>query len=96
LVERDALQLMTGAQWLQLLYRHIPDRYEHLVRYVGWYSNRVRSQRAANDAHAPMAQDQTEPEVADRAKAAWARLIRNSAAGIVPSSWVSTWESPMV
>jgi hypothetical protein len=50
LVERDALQLMTGTQWLQLLYRHIPDRYEHLVRYVGWYSNRVRSQRAANDA----------------------------------------------
>lgn len=67
---------MTGAQWLELLYRHIPDRYEHLVRYVGWYSNRVRSQRTANDAHAPMAQDQTEPEVADRAKAAWARLIQ--------------------
>ena len=55
MVERDALQLMTGTQWLQLLYRHVPDRYEHLVRYVGWYSNRVRSQRAANDAHAPMA-----------------------------------------
>jgi hypothetical protein len=67
---------MTGAQWLELLCRRIPDRYECLVRYVGWYSNRVRSQRAANDAHAPMAQDQTEPDAADRAKAAWARLIQ--------------------
>jgi len=28
-----------------LLLRHVPDRYEHLVRYVG-YSNRVRGERA--------------------------------------------------
>lgn len=39
-------QLMPGAEWLELLCRHIPDRYEHLVRYVGWYSNRVRGERA--------------------------------------------------
>jgi hypothetical protein len=39
LVERDAFQLMTGAQWLQLLYRHIPDLYEHLVCYVGLRAN---------------------------------------------------------
>ncbi len=39
-------QLMPGAQWLDLLCRHIPDRYEHLVRYVGCYSNRVRGERA--------------------------------------------------
>ena len=48
-------QVMSGAAWLELLCRHIPDRYEHLVRYVGWYSNRARGERA---------------------KAAWARLIR--------------------
>ena len=24
------------------LYAHIPDRFEHLVRYAGWYSNRSR------------------------------------------------------
>jgi hypothetical protein len=29
------LQVMLGAHWLELLCRHIPDRYEHLVRYVG-------------------------------------------------------------
>jgi len=38
-------QLMPGAQWLELLCRHIPDRFEHLVRYVGWYSTRVRARR---------------------------------------------------
>ena len=39
-------QVMPGAAWLELLCRHIPDRYEHLVRYVGWYSNRARGERA--------------------------------------------------
>nr|NIR58509.1 hypothetical protein [Gammaproteobacteria bacterium]NIV74561.1 hypothetical protein [Gammaproteobacteria bacterium] len=31
-------QLMPGAQWLRLLLQHIPDRYEHLVRYYGYTS----------------------------------------------------------
>ncbi|TMG73451.1 MAG: hypothetical protein E6H80_09815, partial [Betaproteobacteria bacterium] len=35
-------QLMPGAQWLELLCHHIPDRFEHLVQYVGWYSTRCR------------------------------------------------------
>jgi len=39
-------QVMPGAEWLQLLLRHVPDRYEHLARYVGWYSNRARGERA--------------------------------------------------
>ena len=39
-------QAMGGAEWLELLCRHIPDRYEHLVRYVGWYANRSVSQFA--------------------------------------------------
>jgi len=33
-------QVMPGAEWLTLLCKHIPDRYEHLVRYCDWYSNR--------------------------------------------------------
>ncbi len=45
---------MPGAQWLELLLQHVPDRYEHLVRYVGWYSNRSRGERAKlKDAGAP-------------------------------------------
>jgi hypothetical protein len=37
---------MRGAQWLELLCWHIPERYEHLVRYYGWYSSRARHTRA--------------------------------------------------
>ena len=74
-------QLMPGAEWLELLLRHVPDRYEHLVRYVGWYSNRARGERAKSlngrDALVSLAVP-VEPvsEFAARAKAAWARLIR--------------------
>lgn len=39
-------QVMPGAEWLALLCKHLPDRDEHLVRYVGWYSNRARGERA--------------------------------------------------
>jgi hypothetical protein len=38
-------QLMPRTEWLALLCKHIPDRYEHLVRYIGWYSNRARRTR---------------------------------------------------
>jgi hypothetical protein len=40
-------QVMPGAEWLELLCKHIPDRYEQLVRYRGWYSSRSRGARAA-------------------------------------------------
>ena len=43
-------QLMPGAQRLEFLCRHIPDRFEHLDRYVGWYSNRCRGERARSGA----------------------------------------------
>jgi len=29
-------QVMPGAEWSEPLCKHIPDRYEHLVRYGGW------------------------------------------------------------
>jgi len=46
-------QMMPGARWLEMRCRHIPDRYdrrkslwdEHLVRHVGWHSNRARGER---------------------------------------------------
>ena len=37
---------MPGAECLELLCKHIPDRHKHLVRYIGWYSNRARGERA--------------------------------------------------
>jgi hypothetical protein len=74
-------QVMPGAAWLELLCRQIPDRYEHLVHYVGWYSNRARGERAkalkGQDIPAtPAAPLESVSEVVARAKAAWARLIR--------------------
>ena len=55
------------------------DRYKHLVRYVGWYSNRARGARAKKiftqaGAALPVAGDEPATEFAARAKAAWARL----------------------
>ena len=72
---------MLGAEWLELLCKHIPDRYEHLVRYVGWYSNRARGERAKKAAlpaglTLPSLVGAPANELAARAKAAWARLIR--------------------
>jgi len=74
-------QVMPGAAWLALLCQHIPERYEHLVRYVGWYSNRARGERAKKAALAAGATlsspfEAPANELAARAKAAWARLIR--------------------
>jgi len=69
-------QLMPGAQWLEMLCRHIPDRFEHLVRYVGWYSTRCRGERACVAASAAAVQaPENAPVVAARARSAWARLI---------------------
>ena len=72
-------QVMPGAEWLELLCKHIPDRYEQLVRYCGWYSSRSRGARAAKGAPAlTVSSNATEAlsEFASRAKTAWARLIR--------------------
>ena len=75
------VQVMPGAQWLELLCKHIPDRDEHLVRYAGWYSNRSRGRRAKalkaqQPATAGPAAETALSEFATRARATWARLMR--------------------
>ncbi len=40
-------QLMPALKWLRLLMNHIPDKYEHLVRYYGDYSNRPSTENPA-------------------------------------------------
>ena len=66
----EAAPDLRGARWLELLCKHIPDRYEHLVRYVGWYSNRARGERAkalgASEAQAPPLQPAASAEPAER------------------------------
>ncbi len=69
-------QVMPGADWLALLCRHIPDRFEHLVRYTGWYSNRTRGKRRRMGADAPgVAVEEADVPTASRARSTWARLI---------------------
>jgi len=69
-------QLMHGADWLAQLCAHIPDRFEHLVRYAGWYSNRSRGKRGQMDAQPAEAvtRDAGAREAA-RVRSTWARLI---------------------
>jgi hypothetical protein len=67
---------MAGADWLAQLCRHIPDRFEHLVRYAGWYSNRSRGKRR-HMATAPteVATREVDVREAARMRSTWARLI---------------------
>ena len=69
-------QIMSGADWLAQLCAHIPDRFEHLVRYAGWYSNRSRGKRRRNDAQpAEVATREIDVREAARVRSTWARLI---------------------
>ncbi len=71
-------QLLPAVKWLTLLLAHIPDKYEHLVRYYGWYSNRARGERNTaaqpEDGHTTLHLDETPP--VRKSKANWARLIQ--------------------
>jgi hypothetical protein len=71
-------QLMPALKWLRLLLNHVPDEYEHLVRYYGYYSNRSRGVRQLagqdDDTSASIVVDEPPPDA--RHKASWARLIQ--------------------
>lgn len=67
-------QIMHGADWLAQLCSHIPDRFEHLVRYAGWYSNRSRGKRRRLDTGTPeIAPREVDAREASRVRSTWAR-----------------------
>jgi hypothetical protein len=71
-------QLMPAIKWLRMLMNHIPDKYEHLVRYYGHYSNRTRGARRfveSSDEVAGSIRIEEQP-ANTRRKASWARLIQ--------------------
>ena len=69
-------QIMPGADWLAQLCAHIPDRFEHLVRYAGWYSNRSRGKRNRLSAEpAAIVTGEGDVREAARVRSTWARLI---------------------
>ena len=69
---------MPAIKWLRFLMNHVPDRYEHLVRYYGYYSNRSQGARRLieirDDTAGSIHID--EPPANTRRKTAWARLIQ--------------------
>lgn len=69
-------QIMPGADWLAQLCAHIPDRFEHLVRYAGWYSNRSRGKRRRTEPQpAEVVAHDADTREAARVRSTWARLI---------------------
>jgi hypothetical protein len=71
-------QLMPAIKWLRLLMNHLPDKYEHLLRYYGYYSNRSRGARRRIEKadHAAGSIHIDEAPANTRRKASWARLIQ--------------------
>lgn len=73
-------QVTPGAKWLALRCKHIPDRYEHRVRTIGWYSIpgtlRVGTGSIAARRCRAHLRQASSTEFAARAKATWVRLIR--------------------
>jgi hypothetical protein len=69
---------MPALKWLRLLMNHIPDKYGHLVRYYGDYSNRSRGvRRLATEDQGPAVITIVDDSPVDRRrKASWARLIQ--------------------
>ena len=69
---------MPALKWLRMLVNHIPDKYEHLVRYYGHYSNRSRGARRLVENRNDVAESIRIDEPSDniRRKANWARLIQ--------------------
>jgi hypothetical protein len=69
---------MPALKWLRLLLNHVPDKYEHLVRYYGYYSNRSRGARRLaeqeHDTSATIVID--EPPLDAHCCASWARLMQ--------------------
>ena len=69
-------KVFTALDWLARLVTHIPSRYEHTVRYYGYFSNKSRGMRKKADT------DETIPTImpnelsSNEARQNWARLIQ--------------------
>jgi len=74
--DRKTRKVFTTLDWLARLVTHIPGRYEHTVRYYGYFSNKSRGMRKKADA------DDTIPTImpnemsGSEARQNWARLIQ--------------------
>ena len=49
-IARGNFRVFTPCEFIAAITQHIPDKSFQLVRYYGWYSNKMRGQRAKADA----------------------------------------------
>ncbi|WP_232367154.1 transposase [Desulfocicer vacuolatum] len=74
--DKKTRKIFNALDWLARLLTHIPSRYEHTVRYYGFFSNKSRGMRKKADA------DDTIPTIipnemsSNEARQNWARLIQ--------------------
>ena len=74
--DRKSRKVFNALDWLARLVTHIPGRYEHTVRYYGYFSNKSRGMRKKADT------DDTIPAImpnemsSKEARKNWARLIQ--------------------
>jgi hypothetical protein len=74
--DRKSRKVFNALDWLAKLVTHIPGRYEHTVRYYGYFSNKSRGMRKKAEA------DDTIPTImpnemsSSEARHNWARLIQ--------------------
>ena len=84
---------MPALKWLRLLMNHIPDQYEHLVRYYGYYSNRSRGvRRLATADHDPAVITIVDDSPVDRRRKA--SLAANSCRGDLSSAGYPLFQTP--
>jgi len=74
--DRKIRKVFTALDWLARLVTHIPNRYEHTVRYYGFFSNKSRGMRKKADADDVIPTIMPNELSSSEAKQNWARLIQ--------------------
>ncbi|MBI1748214.1 MAG: transposase [Acidobacteria bacterium] len=76
----EVIQTFSALDWLARLSTHIPDKWEPMVRYDGWYSNRPRGERKkaqrSPDEGVPVRPAQAESDFRKEVRQDWARRIK--------------------
>jgi len=74
--DRKSRKVFTALDWLARLVTHIPCRYEHTVRYYGYFSNKSRGMRKKADADDIIPTIMPNKLSSNEARQNWARLIQ--------------------
>ena len=74
--DRKSRKVFNALDWLARLVTHIPSRYEHTVRYYGFFLNKSRGMRKKADADDVIPTMMPNELSSCEAKQNWARLIQ--------------------